>query len=289
MKKIFRFLPFLLLSCFLLTGCGDSKDELVSELMYGVKPGMSMKEVSDYFDKKGYEVNYEADSPNQLTVDNTFFDYCGNYQSTGIWILFGNGGVCNVGIYTSKENTVEIKAKLNDEFGEPVADDGSVSSWLYDDYLINVGDFDSNDYGVLIMLKKEQDETLNSDSESTSEIITNALLFSKEADVKSTKLYFDTSGDEIVSVMVINYYDADHISEYPMNKTRNIANNTSGVDYYIQEGSSVYTETIVLDVENNLSDIAETDLLPFDIDDDKCLSLTKIKRTLLKDGWKIIE
>lgn len=150
MKKIFKFIPLLLLFCFLLTGCGDgnSKDELVSELMYGVKPGMSMKDVARFIQNKNLEYSNVWDKA--VLLDDNVSDYLGFYSThmSSVYVYEDNkmdSYNTNISV-DSKKDASDIRFIIESEFGTPTYIDDSPSDeefsyvlmWIDDNYNVRM-------------------------------------------------------------------------------------------------------------------------------------------------------
>lgn len=308
MKSKFKFLPLLLLFCFLITGCGggNSKDELVSELMYGAKLGMTMKNVSDLLDKKGIEVQYESASDGDiLNVDDTILDYCENYATSIMQYSFIDNTLNNTIAIVSEKDITKIKEKIITVLGEPTrTHDTGTLVWVCDDFRIIIGG-DSAGYVIQVIasdnseVSSDGSSVFESQSDSKNKDVTiNTIKLEKEYDyTQSCQLYFDVNKDEVTSIMQVNYY---HSSLWTDDENEDFDNITysrqelcgiiDGVDYYLQKKNGLYIETLCYDVKNHLSDIKNSTLLPFDIDiTQDHLSLANIENNLLNDNWEIIE
>ena len=307
MKKIFKIISPLLLFCFLLTGCGNgnSKNKLVSELMYGVKQGMSMKDVADILDNKGVEVQYDSISDADiLNVEDTVLDYCENYAVSFMRYTFVDNALQNMYVIVSKKDATKIIESITNIFGKSTKNGYGTDVWNCDGYKIIVGG-DSSGYVVQVATVDDSDDSaLNnlSDSIANSEeddINTNVLKLRKEyGNTQTSQLYFDSNGDTVTSVMQINYYYSSLWSDKEneqfddfTEKVHSVCDSIDGVDYYIDKGSEINTETYIFDTKNYLSDIIDFCLLPSDINTDNItyLSLTDVKQELLDNGWEIIE
>lgn len=124
MCKIKKFLPLLLLFCFLITGCGggNSKDELVSELMYGANPKMNMDSVTKFIQNKGMKPSQVLNKA--VLIDEDITDYLDLYsvRSSPTYVCNEDGEITNfyVEVYTSSEYRLsEVRFKIESEFGTP--------------------------------------------------------------------------------------------------------------------------------------------------------------------------
>lgn len=153
-KNLILVVSTLLLFCFLFSGCGG-KDEALSKLMYGLKPSMTMQQVSDYFEEKGYEVTYGSYTTNlgsfeTLQVTDTMLGYIDKYSVQDIVVTFRDGDFFDF-VTIPSSSTTEITNYITSVFGKP--DDIGYDIWYYKDYniyLLNGTDCSFLHVGVVV-------------------------------------------------------------------------------------------------------------------------------------------